>query len=124
MTLEAYIHILKSISSPTRFRILNLLYQEKKVLAQWQLVEILEVSKSNISRHAKILRESNLIIQWKTSRTIHYALNPTVKSNSLLMQILKGRSKNSVLRSDLKKLNNIKARLFRRTRLVSQQAQA
>ena len=124
MTLDDYIHLLKSISSPTRFRMLNLLYQEKKVLAQWQLVEILEVSKSNISRHAKILRESNLLIQWKTSRTIYYALNPIVKANSLLMKILKGLSKNSVLRSDLKKMNNIKARLFRRTRLVSQQAQA
>ena len=103
MTLEDYLHLLKSISSPTRFRILSLLYQNKKVLSQWQLVEILEVSKSNISRHAKILRESNLLIQWKTGKTIHYALNPIVKQNSLLIKILKGLSKNSVLTSDLKK---------------------
>ena len=110
MTLESYLHLLKSISSPTRFRILNLLYQNKKVLSQWQLVEILEGSKSNISRHSKILRESNLIIQWKTGKTIHYALNPTVKTNSLLMKILKGLSKNSVLTQDLKKLNKVASR--------------
>ena len=110
MTLEVYIHLLKSISSTTRFRMLNLLYQNKKVLSQWQLVDILEVSKSNISRHAKILRESNLLIQWKTSRIIHYALNPVVKQNSLLIKILKGLSKNSVLTHDLKKLNKVASR--------------
>ena len=110
MTLDNYLHLLKSISSKTRFRILNLLYQNKKILSQSQLVDILEVSKSNISRHAKILHESNLLIQWKTSRTIHYALNPIVKQNSLLIQILKGLSKNSVLTHDLKNLNKIASR--------------
>lgn len=105
MTLEDYLHKLKALSSLTRFRILNLLYQ-KDSLAQWQIVDALEVSKSNISRHAKILLEANLIIDWKDRKQVFYHLNPNLKPKSILL-VLKEFQKNETLQRDLRKLKKL-----------------
>ena len=103
MNLEEYLQHLKALSFLTRFRILNLLYQSNHALSQSQIVDILEVSKSNISRHSKILHNSNLIIEWKHGKHIYYHLNPNLKPKSIL-SILKEFQKESVLQKDLKKL--------------------
>ena len=103
MNLEDYLLHLKALSSLTRFRILNLLYQTDNVLTQSQIVDILEVSKSNISRHSKILHNSNLIIEWKHGKHIYYHLNPNLKPKSIL-SILKEFQKEPILQKDLKKL--------------------
>ena len=103
LDLEDYLHILRAVASLTRFRILNILYQNKQPLSQQQLVDILEVSKSNVSRHAKILRNSNLIIQWKGGKHIYYALSPYLKPKTIIT-ILKEVRKDTILQHDLKKL--------------------
>ncbi|MGH2638106.1 MAG: ArsR/SmtB family transcription factor [Rhabdochlamydiaceae bacterium] len=103
MNLEDTLQHLKALSSLTRFRILNLLYQSNQLLSQEQLVDALDVSKSNVSRHAKILHNAELILQWKEGRSVHYKLNADLKPGSIL-DVIKEFQDNPKLKHDLKKL--------------------
>ena len=105
MNLEAYLHALRALAFITRFRILNLLHQKNQPLSQQQLVDILEVSKSNISRHAKILKNANLIIQWKNGKHIYHALDPNLKPKRII-NIIKEFQGNPKLKRDIKNLKD------------------
>ena len=106
MTLEEYLHILKAVSSLTRFRILNLLYRSNRAIGQTEFVEVLQTAKSNVSRHAKILCEANITISWKTRKRVYYTLNPNIKIKSI-SAILKEYQENALLKRDLKNLKKL-----------------
>ena len=104
---EDYLQALRALAFITRFRILNLLYQRKpQTLSQQQIVDILEVPKSNISRHSKKLKNANLITQWKIGKHIYQAINPNLKIKSI-MSLMKEYENNPTLKQDLKKLNKV-----------------
>ncbi len=104
MTLEETLQHLKALSSLTRFRIMNLLYENPgNGISPHKLVDILEVSKSNISRHAKILYKANLILEIKDGKYAYYFLNRNLKPKGILA-ILKEFKQHPTLKKDLKKL--------------------
>ena len=107
MNLDDTLQALRALSFITRFRILNLLYQKQQPLSQDQLVNLLEVSKSNISRHAKKLHNSTLIIEWKNGKHLYYALNPNLKPKSIL-NLLKEFQTAPQLQKDSRKLKALK----------------
>jgi DNA-binding MarR family transcriptional regulator len=110
MTLDEYLHILKAVSSLTRFRILNLLYQHDRPIGQTELVEVLQVKKNNISRHAKILYEAGIIDYWKTTIHVYYTLNKNQKIKSITA-LLKEYQDNPTLKRDHKNLRKLTKQL-------------
>jgi ubiquinone/menaquinone biosynthesis C-methylase UbiE len=72
----------KALSDPTRLRLLNILYQYE--LNVNEIVSIVDMIQSGVSRHLKILLESGLLVLRKDGSFIYYAANKSGDSLSLI----------------------------------------
>ena len=75
----------KALADETRIRILNLLY--KKELNVNEIVSILDMGQSRISRHLKILSDSSLLISRKDGLWVFYKANEIAFSGELIRLI-------------------------------------
>jgi len=74
MSLEdAYQEVFRAVGDPTRLRILLLVAQEAEYPCT-RLESTLQISKSTVSYHVKILRDAGLISVRKDGRFYHYRL--------------------------------------------------
>jgi ArsR family transcriptional regulator, arsenate/arsenite/antimonite-responsive transcriptional repressor len=71
--MEKIVEILKAVSDPTRLRILLSLYD--KELCVCQIVALIELAPSTISKHISILKHAGLIESRKDGRWVYYCLN-------------------------------------------------
>ncbi len=72
MSREDLRRVFKTLSDPTRLRILALLAREE--LAVQDLMEILGMAQSRVSRHLAILREAGLLRDRRDGTFVHYRL--------------------------------------------------
>jgi ArsR family transcriptional regulator len=72
----------KALSDPTRLRLLNILNQYE--LNVNEIVSIVDMIQSGVSRHLKILLEAGLLVLRKDGSFIYYAANKTRDSLSLI----------------------------------------
>lgn len=70
MPVETLQKVFKTLTDPTRMRVLFLL--EREELAVQELVQILEVAQSTVSRHLGILREAGLLQDRRDGTSIYY----------------------------------------------------
>jgi ArsR family transcriptional regulator len=70
---------LKTLSDPTRLRILRLLGQEE--LSVGELQEILEMGQSRISSHLALLRQSGLVTDRRDGKKTYYAPDPALPAS-------------------------------------------
>jgi len=82
--------IFKSLSEETRLRIMRVLIEAKKELCVCEIVDALEESQYNISRHLNILKNTGLVTDRREGRWIFYslALN-TGRFNQKLLETIK-----------------------------------
>jgi ArsR family transcriptional regulator, arsenate/arsenite/antimonite-responsive transcriptional repressor len=66
--------VFKAASDPTRIRILRLLAVTNEEACLCELVDSLQESESNVSRHLKILRQSGLLSAVREGRWIYHRL--------------------------------------------------
>jgi DNA-binding transcriptional ArsR family regulator len=71
--MEKIVEVLKAVSDPTRLRILMSLYD--KELCVCQIVALIELASSTISKHISILKHAGLINSRKDGRWIYYSMN-------------------------------------------------
>lgn len=69
------IEVFKALGDTTRLRIFLLLIYARKELCVCELVDTLEESQYNVSRHLKILRQAGLLKERKEGRWVYYSLN-------------------------------------------------
>ena len=69
---EALQKIFKTLSDPTRIRILRLLEQEELIVGE--LMDILGMAQSRVSRHLAILREAGLLTDRRDGTFVAYRL--------------------------------------------------
>ncbi|MBW2316583.1 MAG: metalloregulator ArsR/SmtB family transcription factor [Deltaproteobacteria bacterium] len=74
MSIDAVQKIFKTLSDPTRIRILALL--EREELAVQDLMAILGMAQSRVSRHLGILREAGLLADRRDGTFVFYRMNP------------------------------------------------
>ncbi|MCH6257799.1 metalloregulator ArsR/SmtB family transcription factor [Puniceicoccaceae bacterium K14] len=102
--------ILKTLSDPTRLRLLSLV--EKEELSVAELQEILDMAQSRISSQLSILRQSNLVSDRRDGKKTFYSLNTNIPSQQL--QLFKAALKTvegaSELTDDQDNLNRVIAR--------------
>jgi ArsR family transcriptional regulator len=67
----------RTLSDPTRLRILMLLLNEDE-LCVCHLTGILKMSQPKISRHLAVLRENKLLLDRRSGLWIHYRLHPSL----------------------------------------------
>jgi len=73
MSLREYEMVMKAAADPTRARILKLL--EAGELCGCQIVAVLELSQSTVSKHLFLLKMAGLVKERKERKWVHYALD-------------------------------------------------
>ena len=63
----------KALAEPVRLRIVNLLIQ-KDSLCVCDLVTVLELGQSTVSRHLAYLKNAGLVRSWRDGTWMHYAI--------------------------------------------------
>lgn len=75
MSLREYEMVMKSVADPTRVRILKLL--EAGEMCVCQVVAVLELNQSTISKHLFLLKMAGLVKERQEKKWVHYSLcNP------------------------------------------------
>jgi len=73
--LENIAQTFKALAEPVRLRIVNLLLN-KDSLCVCDLVAVLEIGQSTVSRHLAYLKNAGLVTAWREGTWMHYALEP------------------------------------------------
>lgn len=73
MSLRDYERAMKSAADPTRLRILKML--EGGELCVCQLIAVLELSQSTVSKHLFLLKMGGLVRERREGKWVHYALD-------------------------------------------------
>jgi len=73
MSLREYEMAMKAAADPTRVRILKLL--EAGEMCGCQIVAVLELSQSTVSKHLFLLKMAGLVKERKERKWVHYALD-------------------------------------------------
>jgi ArsR family transcriptional regulator len=66
----------KALSDGTRREILRLLQRDD--MTAGEIAEHFNISKPSISHHLNVLKQSNLVQDWRQGQNIYYSLNTTV----------------------------------------------
>lgn len=74
VNMKKYIDIFRSLSDKTRLRIIRLLIQAGKELCVCEIMDSLQESHYNTSRHLKELKNSGLVKENKAGRWVLYSL--------------------------------------------------
>ncbi len=73
--------IYKALSDPNRLRILMMLREKR--LCVCEMVDILSLANSTVSKHLSILRNADLILDEKSGRWVNYRLATTDESDDI-----------------------------------------
>jgi len=73
MSLREYERAMKSAADPTRVRILKLL--EEGEMCGCQIVAVLELSQSTVSKHLFLLKMAGLVKERKEKKWVHFSLD-------------------------------------------------
>jgi len=73
MSLREYEMVMKSVADPTRVRILKLL--EAGEMCVCQIVAVLELNQSTISKHLFLLKMAGLVRERQQKKWVHYSLD-------------------------------------------------
>ena len=73
MSLRDYEMVMESVADPTRVRILKLL--EAGEMCVCQVVAVLELSQSTISKHLFLLKMAGLVRERQEKKWVHYSLD-------------------------------------------------
>ncbi|PWB66118.1 MAG: ArsR family transcriptional regulator [Deltaproteobacteria bacterium] len=90
MSIRDYEQAMKSVADPTRMRILKLL--EGGEMCVCQLIAVIELKQSTISRHLLLLKRAGLVKERKDGKWVHYSLDGSNSSRYArkMLQNLKG----------------------------------
>jgi ArsR family transcriptional regulator, arsenate/arsenite/antimonite-responsive transcriptional repressor len=73
MSLRRYEAVMKAVADPTRVRILKML--ERGELCVCQIIAVLALSPSTISKHLFLLKSAGLVNDRKEKKWVHYSLD-------------------------------------------------
>lgn len=75
--MKEFVEQLKSLGDVTRLKIIRLLCEAREDLCVCEIMDALEVSHCNISRHLKILKTAGVVEERKEGRWVHFSIaNP------------------------------------------------
>ncbi len=103
--MEEYVKAIKSLSEKTRIRILALLHQAREACVS-EIVDTLQESQYNISRHLKVLQDADMVVGNRKGRWVYYQLNENqAHFKKVLLNGVKEVS-SEILGDDLDRLQN------------------
>ena len=104
--LESSAQLFKTLSEPVRLRVLNLLIHAEQEICVCDLMQILEIPQSVVSRHLAYLRKADLVNSRREGVWIHYSVNAQLDQlpQAVLLLLKESAESNSVLKADIAKL--------------------
>ncbi len=72
--MEEFVSVLKGLSDNSRLRAVWLLYRTNAALCVCEIMDALNMSQYNVSRHLKILKHAGLIREEKDGKWVYYSL--------------------------------------------------
>ncbi len=69
--------ILSALAEPTRFQTMRILYDGKEHCV-CELMKLLGVTQSRMSRHMQVLRQAGLVVDRRDAQWVRYRLNPAI----------------------------------------------
>jgi ArsR family transcriptional regulator len=72
--MKEFVEQAKALGDATRLRIIRLICEAKEELCVCELMDAIEVSHSNVSRHLKILKTAKIVRENKEGRWVHFSL--------------------------------------------------
>ena len=107
MTIQINHTVFKALSEVIRLRIIALLFSGE--LCVCDLIEILTLPQSTISRHLAILKQSGLIIDRREKKWVYYRLNDSeVSGLNMLKNLLAEISRQTPYKDDIERLQTYK----------------
>ena len=110
-TLKSAARIAKALADPQRMRILQMLRPGERCVCQ--IVEVLALAPSTVSKHLALLDAAGLVASRKTGRWIHYRLparNAQAPVRPLLAWLDDALQNDPAVAADARKLKSIDAR--------------
>lgn len=104
-----FVDMTKALADENRLRALMLLHDGP--LCVCQIIEILKLAPSTVSKHMSILRQARLVNSLKQGRWMHYSLAEASESQAIteaIRWIIKHLEKDPKIINDQKKLNTLK----------------
>lgn len=102
--MEKYVDLYKALSDKMRLRIMRVLCQANQELCVCEIMDSLNESQYNVSRHLKILKNSGLVQERKEGRWVFYSLSkPTNQVQERLLYTIQVIPK-ELLAKDIKRL--------------------
>jgi DNA-binding transcriptional ArsR family regulator len=104
----AEVRIFKALGDASRLRALLALTREE--LCVCQIVELLQLAPSTVSKHLQVLREAGLILSRKKGRWVHYRLNDQAERGVAVEAVkiaVDSLADTAEIRSDRKRLDEI-----------------
>lgn len=86
--MEEYLRLFKALSDKTRLRIINLLLRSGQELCVCEIVDSINESQYNVSKHLKELKYAGLIEEKKVGRWVSYGLASTTDTKDEFKDIL------------------------------------
>lgn len=103
------VELMKVLGHETRLRILHLLI-EKGGLCVCDLFEVLKLPQPTVSRHLKLLRDADLVTDFRENQWVHYRINTDISkaTQSVMSQVVAEARKESLCQADLLRLKKVK----------------
>jgi len=104
-TLEEHAQFHKALAEPVRLRILALL-GVRDSLCVCDLVTVLNLSQSTVSRHLAYLKNQGIVTSWREGTWMHYAIDKNLKSLNILQTSLSVLEKLELVINDISALES------------------
>jgi DNA-binding transcriptional ArsR family regulator len=85
---ELHAEVCKSLSSPKRLEILSIL--RDKEMSVGEIVELMQVSKANVSQHLAIMRKAGIVSSRRSGLNVYYRVSngKVIKACNLMREVL------------------------------------
>ena len=110
ITLDAFLSLAKALSDDNRVRATAALQQGE--LCVCQIIELLDLAPSTVSKHMSILRQAGIVTSRKSGRWVYYSLCKSDQSGNasdFIILALEKVTNDETIKADTQKLIKIKA---------------
>lgn len=105
--MKQYISIMKALSDTSRVRALCSLQEGEMCVCQ--LIELLQLAPSTVSKHLSILQQAGLVDSRKEGRWVYYKLPKRNEAKRIMQETFRMLKNNEIIIKDNKRLNKIRS---------------
>jgi DNA-binding transcriptional ArsR family regulator len=91
--IDHYVDLARAVADPNRLRLLALLTSADREVCVCEIMEILDLPQSRVSRHLQMLRRLKLVRDRREGKWVHYRLDPQVTGGRDLLRLVRAWAK-------------------------------